>query len=111
MGKPFRFNSSPQRSTAGKSSRNPDAASIRCRTYDFLMLSLGHLDKLIAILFDMHLFILWSMRLITTLFFLGMAGSVIVIVISFVEDFRELFSSDEPHLESPKGANSAPPAA
>ena len=33
--------------------------------------------------------------LIVVLFFVGMAGSVVVIVISFVEDFRELFGSDE----------------
>ena len=32
---------------------------------------------------------------IVLLFFVGMAGSVVVIVISFVEDFRELFGSDE----------------
>lgn len=37
---------------------------------------------------------------IVTLFFVGMAGSAVVILISFVEDFRELFGDDEtPELE------------
>ena len=57
----------------------------------------------------MHFVSASLIRLITALFFIGLAGSMIVIVISFVEDFRELFSPDEPHLESPKGAKSAPP--
>ena len=30
-----------------------------------------------------------------TLFFVGLAGSSVVILIAFVEDFRELFGSDE----------------
>jgi hypothetical protein len=59
----------------------------------------------------MHVLITGLIRLITAIFFIGMAGSVIVIVISFVEDFRELFSSDESSFESPKGAKSAPPTA
>jgi len=50
-------------------------------------------------------------HLLTTVFFIGMAGSVIVIVVSFVEDFRELFASDESHLESPKNTTLAPPKA
>ena len=57
----------------------------------------------------MHVLITFLIRAITGMFFIGMAGSVIVIVVSFVEDFQELFSSDEPHLESPKGVTSAPP--
>ena len=32
---------------------------------------------------------------IVVMFFVGMAGSVVVIAISFVEDFRELFGSDD----------------
>jgi len=32
---------------------------------------------------------------IVVLFFVGMAGSAVVILISFVEDFRELFGDDE----------------
>lgn len=39
-------------------------------------------------------------RVITALFFIGMAGSTIVIVISFIEDFRELFGPDEPGSRS-----------
>ncbi|HKF49197.1 MAG TPA: hypothetical protein VKB38_17695 [Terracidiphilus sp.] len=37
---------------------------------------------------------LLGMRIIDTLFFLGLAGSAIVILISFVEDGRELFGED-----------------
>jgi hypothetical protein len=33
-------------------------------------------------------------RFLETLFFLGMAGSAIVVVISFVEDGHELFGKD-----------------
>lgn len=32
---------------------------------------------------------------IVVLFFVGMAGSAVVILISFVEDFRELFGDDD----------------
>jgi len=43
---------------------------------------------------------------IVVLFFVGMAGSAVVIVISFVEDFRELFGSDE---GSPEPQGPPPP--
>jgi hypothetical protein len=43
-----------------------------------------------------------------TMFFIGLAGSAIVILISFIEDFRELFGSDEPAPEPAATAN--PPA-
>ena len=33
------------------------------------------------------------------MFFIGLAGSAIVILISFVEDFRELFGSEESSTE------------
>jgi hypothetical protein len=33
-------------------------------------------------------------RLLEVLFFVGLAGSSIVILISFVEDFKELFGED-----------------
>jgi hypothetical protein len=33
--------------------------------------------------------------LVVVMFLLGMAGSAIVVLISFVEDFREFFSSEE----------------
>jgi hypothetical protein len=41
----------------------------------------------------MVLFILF-MRLLELLFFVGLGGSVIVVLISFVEDARELFGKD-----------------
>ena len=57
----------------------------------------------------MHILSTFLIRIVTAVFFIGMLGSVIVIVLSFVEDFQELFSSDESHLESPKGVHPAPP--
>lgn len=44
---------------------------------------------------------------IVTLFFVGMAGSAVVIFISFIEDFRELFGDDETPEMEPK--HSPPP--
>ena len=43
--------------------------------------------------------------MIVVLFFVGMAGSAVVVVISFVDDFRELFGPDEgpPEPEAPPG--------
>ena len=35
-----------------------------------------------------------GMRILEALFFVGLAGSAIVIVISFIEDGRELFGED-----------------
>ena len=49
------------------------------------------------------------MRVITVLFFIGLAGSGIVIAISFVEDFHELFGPDEPSPELTKSSQHAPP--
>jgi hypothetical protein len=43
------------------------------------------------------------------LFFVGLAGSAIVILISFVEDFKELFGPDEPEVEPARSHQSAPP--
>jgi len=37
---------------------------------------------------------IFLMHVTVGLFLLGLAGSTIVVVISFVEDFRELFSRD-----------------
>ena len=34
-------------------------------------------------------------KVVVPLFFLGMAGSLVVIAISFVEDLRELFGDEE----------------
>jgi hypothetical protein len=46
---------------------------------------------------------------IVVLFFVGMAGSAVVVVISFVEDFRELFGDDDavPEPVSPPSTKSA----
>jgi hypothetical protein len=37
-----------------------------------------------------------AMRLLEIMFFLGLAGSTVVVLISFVEDGIELFGKDEP---------------
>jgi hypothetical protein len=37
-----------------------------------------------------------AMRLLETMFFVGLAGSTVVVLISFVEDAKELFGEDEP---------------
>jgi len=36
-----------------------------------------------------------AMRVLEVMFFFGLAGSAIVVVISFVEDGKELFSKEE----------------
>ena len=48
----------------------------------------------------MHLAGIVFVDVLVTLFFVGMAGSVVVILISFVEDSRELFGSDEPDFKT-----------
>jgi len=47
----------------------------------------------------MHLLGRIFVDLIIAMFFIGLAGSAVVILISFVEDFRELVGSDEPSHE------------
>ena len=37
----------------------------------------------------------FAIRLLTWMFFVGLAGSSIVVLISFIEDGRELFGKDE----------------
>jgi hypothetical protein len=37
---------------------------------------------------------IFAIRLVTVLFFLGLAGSAVVVLISFVEDAKELFGDD-----------------
>jgi hypothetical protein len=39
---------------------------------------------------------IFAMRLLETMFFVGLAGSTIVVLISFFEDGKELFGKDEP---------------
>lgn len=34
-------------------------------------------------------------EIVTTMFLVGLTGSAVVVLISFVEDFRELFHSDD----------------
>ena len=36
------------------------------------------------------------MRVLEVMFFVGLAGSAVVVIISFVEDGKELFGEDEP---------------
>ena len=43
----------------------------------------------------MHLAI-FAMRLLEVVFFIGLTGSAVVVIISFVEDGIELFGKDEP---------------
>jgi hypothetical protein len=38
---------------------------------------------------------LFGMHVLEVMFFVGLAGSTIVVLISFVEDARELFGEDE----------------
>ena len=38
---------------------------------------------------------IFGMRALELMFFLGLAGSTIVVLISFVEDAKELFGKDE----------------
>jgi hypothetical protein len=37
----------------------------------------------------------FAMRLLEVLFFVGLAGSAVVVLISFVEDGKELFGDDK----------------
>ncbi|MGH9606245.1 MAG: hypothetical protein ACRD3N_11170 [Terracidiphilus sp.] len=37
---------------------------------------------------------IWLMRIFEAMFFLGLAGSLVVVVISFIEDGKELFGKD-----------------
>lgn len=41
--------------------------------------------------------VLFGMRLLEVLFFVGIAGSAVVVVIATWEDMRELFHKDEVH--------------
>ncbi len=39
---------------------------------------------------------IFGMRILETIFFIGLAGSAVVVAISFVEDFRVLLHRDRP---------------
>ncbi len=43
---------------------------------------------------DWVIFAQFGMKLLEAMFFVGLAGSTIVVLISFVEDAKELFGSD-----------------
>lgn len=38
---------------------------------------------------------IFAMRVLETMFFIGLAGSAIVVAISFIEDGKELFGKNE----------------
>jgi len=40
-------------------------------------------------------FAVFAIRLLTWMFFVGLVGSTVVVLISFVEDGKELFGKDE----------------
>jgi hypothetical protein len=42
------------------------------------------------------IFVVFAMRLLEVLFFVGLAGSAVVVLISFIEDGKELIGKDEP---------------
>jgi len=37
---------------------------------------------------------IWGIRLLEFMFFVGLVGSAVVVLISFVEDFKELFGEE-----------------
>ncbi|MGA2349934.1 MAG: hypothetical protein ABSF70_05815 [Terracidiphilus sp.] len=39
---------------------------------------------------------IFAMRVLEVMFFVGLVGSAVVVLISFVEDGKELFGKDEP---------------
>jgi hypothetical protein len=39
---------------------------------------------------------IFFMRVLEVMFFVGLAGSAVVVIISFIEDGKELFGKDEP---------------
>ncbi len=44
----------------------------------------------------MHQLAIFAMHVLEVMFFVGLAGSTIVVLISFAEDGKELFGKDEP---------------
>ena len=43
----------------------------------------------------MQTIMLFFMRMLEVAFFVGLAGSAVVVIISFIEDFGELFDRDK----------------
>ena len=54
----------------------------------------------------MHALATLFLDILIAMFLLGIVGSALVVAISFVEDFRELFSSDEGPEEPPRPPHS-----
>ena len=48
-----------------------------------------------------------AMRVLEVMFFVGLVGSAVVVLISFVEDGKELFGKDEPPESRTSQPNSA----
>jgi len=50
---------------------------------------------------------IFVMRILEVMFFVGLAGSAVVVLISFIEDGKELFGKDEPPESRASQPNSA----
>ena len=47
--------------------------------------------------YNLHMILaVFAMRVLEVMFFTGLVGSAVVVVISFIEDGKELFGKDEP---------------
>jgi hypothetical protein len=54
--------------------------------------------------------IIFGMRALDAIFFIGLAGSAVVVLISFVEDFKELWDRDDkPRAARTSEAKHSPP--
>ncbi len=71
--------------------------------YEFLTEALAFGNGLRLILVHMHALGTVFVDVIVGMFFLGLAGSSVVVLITFFEDFKELFGPDE-GPEAPHGA-------
>ena len=49
----------------------------------------------------MHAVGVFFLHALSALFLIGLAGSAVVVLITFVEDFGELFGREEAHSEAP----------
>jgi hypothetical protein len=50
---------------------------------------------------------IFAMRVLEVMFFVGLVGSAVVVLISFIEDGKELFGKDEPPESRTSQPNSA----
>lgn len=53
---------------------------------------------------------IFGMRILEALFLVGLAGSAVVVLISFVEDIGVLFERDRPKADSPRDQENGQPA-